>query len=227
MHPQQNATRRDLHQAESPGRNGGRDMGAILKHVTVIASSCGRGSQAQAGRRCQDYCRIWQMGPNASRSCVVEVLQGSSLRSPGAHRRGSGCMSGHPAVQKSLRNHVFDPLGLPRILHCALKLNPVEPPRYASRMPGGWEGRRCEASPYPNSQYGLRGGSLLAPQFVYFLFPTSSSHLSPSCFLSSSTFLDASASLASNAARARAYSASDSSKVVMKGHPPELIWGAA
>src|SRR5262245_55708804 len=30
------------------------------------------------------------MGPNASRSCAVEVLQGSLLRSPRAHRRGFG-----------------------------------------------------------------------------------------------------------------------------------------
>ena len=31
-----------------------------------------------------------RMGPNASRSCAVEVLQGSLLRSPRAHRRGLG-----------------------------------------------------------------------------------------------------------------------------------------
>src|SRR5262245_46131236 len=61
----------------------------------------------------------------------------------------------------------------------------------------------------------------------YFLLPTTSSHLSPICSLSSPTLVDASASLALKAARAAAYSASDSSKVVMKGHPPELICGAA
>src|SRR5436190_5540124 len=63
--------------------------------------------------------------------------------------------------------------------------------------------------------------------FVYFFLPVSSSHFSPSCFLRSSTFLDASASFVVKAARALAYSESESSKEVMKGQPPELTWGAA
>jgi hypothetical protein len=45
-------------------------------------------------------------------------------------------MSGHPAVQQALRNHYFDSLGLPRI-YVLLKPNPVKPPWYVTRMPGG------------------------------------------------------------------------------------------
>src|ERR1700733_11653957 len=45
-------------------------------------------------------------------------------------------MSGHPAVQAALRNHYFDSLGLPR-LYVPVRLNLVEPPWYATRMPGG------------------------------------------------------------------------------------------
>ena len=44
-------------------------------------------------------------------------------------------MSGHPGGQMALRNHVFDSLGLRRPPDCALKLNPVEPPWYPTRMP--------------------------------------------------------------------------------------------
>jgi hypothetical protein len=58
-------------------------------------------------------------------------------------------MSGHPAVQMALRNHVFDSLGLPR-LYVPVEAQPVEPPRYVTRMPGGVGGRRREASPYPD-----------------------------------------------------------------------------
>ena len=45
-------------------------------------------------------------------------------------------MSGHPAVQSALRNHYFDSIGLPR-LYVPVRLNLVEPPWYATRMPGG------------------------------------------------------------------------------------------
>ncbi len=51
-------------------------------------------------------------------------------------------------VQQALRNHYVDSVGLPR-LHVAAKLNPVEPPWYVTRMPGGVGGRRREASPIP------------------------------------------------------------------------------
>ena len=58
-------------------------------------------------------------------------------------------MSGHPAVQQALRNPYFDSLGLPR-LHALPKLNPIEPPWYGPVCPVVWEGRRREASPYPD-----------------------------------------------------------------------------
>ena len=42
----------------------------------------------------------------------------------------------NPAVQMALRNHAFDSLGLPR-LYVPVEAQPVEPPRYVTRMPGG------------------------------------------------------------------------------------------
>ena len=45
-------------------------------------------------------------------------------------------MSGHPTVQRALRNHHFDFLGLPDSMSLP-KPKPVEPPRYVTRMPGG------------------------------------------------------------------------------------------
>ena len=60
-----------------------------------------------------------------------------------------------------------------------------------------------------------------------FFLLVSSSHLVPKSFLTSSTFFQASSFLAVNEARARAYSASGRSNVVMNGQPPELTWPAA
>ena len=80
--------------------------------------------------------RQWKNGPKRfkelRRRGVAKFLAAVAAGSPTGFWR----MSGHPAVQEALRNPVFDSLGLPR-LHCALKLNPVEPPRYVYRMPGG------------------------------------------------------------------------------------------
>ena len=69
-------------------------------------------------------------------------------------------MSGHPAVQQALRNAHFDSLGLPRFMFPP-KHNLVEPPWYGPVCPVVWEGRRCEASPYPdlegwNAEHPLR-----------------------------------------------------------------------
>jgi hypothetical protein len=61
-------------------------------------------------------------------------------------------MSGHPAVQKALRNHYFDYFdspGLPDSMFLA-KPNPVEPPWYVTRMPGGVGGVAPRGvPPYP------------------------------------------------------------------------------
>src|SRR5262245_48626769 len=59
--------------------------------------------------------RQWKNGPKRfkelRRRGIARFLAAVAAGSP------TGCwrMSGHPAVQKALRNHVFDSLGLPRI----------------------------------------------------------------------------------------------------------------
>jgi hypothetical protein len=46
-------------------------------------------------------------------------------------------------------------------LRCKLKLNPVEPPRYGPVCQVVWEGRRREASPYPDQTPSSAGGCWL------------------------------------------------------------------
>ena len=58
-------------------------------------------------------------------------------------------MSGHPAVQRALRNDYFESLGLPESMRSP-KPNSVEPPWYGPVCPVVWEGWRREASPYPD-----------------------------------------------------------------------------
>jgi hypothetical protein len=45
-------------------------------------------------------------------------------------------ISGHPAAQAILRNHFVDSMGLPHASLFRMRLNPFEPPCYATRMPG-------------------------------------------------------------------------------------------
>jgi hypothetical protein len=54
-------------------------------------------------------------------------------------------MSGHPAVQQALR------------LYLPARLNPIEPPWYGPVCPVVWEGRRREASPYPDRHTAIVG----------------------------------------------------------------------
>src|SRR5215475_6535779 len=91
-----------------------------------------------------------RMGPNASRSYVVEVLQGSFLRSLRAHRRGLGesRKSYGPKGPAQSRLRTSRPASH---LHCKLKLNLVEPPRYATRMPGGVGGAAPRGTPLSRS----------------------------------------------------------------------------
>ena len=55
-----------------------------------------------------------RMDQIASRNSAAAACLSSTRRSPLARRPDSG-MSGHPAVQQALRNHVFNSLGLPRL----------------------------------------------------------------------------------------------------------------
>ena len=72
----------------------------------------------------------------ASKNCAVEAFRSSLPRLLPVRRRGFWRMSGHPAVQAALRNHHFDSIGLPDSMFRP-RLNPIEPPWYATRMPGG------------------------------------------------------------------------------------------
>ena len=85
---------------------------------------------------CMYLWRQWQNGTNRfkelRRRAVPKFLAAVAAGSPTGFWR----MSGHPAVQMALRNHAFDSLGLPR-LYVPVEAQPVEPPRYVTRMPGG------------------------------------------------------------------------------------------
>jgi hypothetical protein len=74
-------------------------------------------------------------GTTASRNCTAVEYRSSEQRSPGSPT-GFPRMSGHPAVQEALRNHYFDSLVLPDSMS-QHRLNPVEPPWYATRIFGG------------------------------------------------------------------------------------------
>jgi RNA-directed DNA polymerase len=72
--------------------------------------------EAWIRRRLRMYLwRQWKNGPNRfkelRRRGIAKFLAAVAAGSP----TGSWRMSGHPAVQKALRNHVFDSLGLPRL----------------------------------------------------------------------------------------------------------------
>ena len=75
-------------------------------------------------------------GTTASMNCAVAAYQSSMQRSPPVHQRGSGACpdtrrSNRPcATTTSTHSVSHDSMSLSQ-------LNPVEPPWYATRMPGG------------------------------------------------------------------------------------------
>ena len=106
--------------------------------------------EAWIRRRLRSYLwRQWQNGPNRfkelRRRGVPKFLAAVAAGSPTGFWR----MSSHPAVQQALRNHVFDDSACPGST-LPQKLNSVEPPWYGPVCPVVWEGRRREASPYPD-----------------------------------------------------------------------------
>jgi hypothetical protein len=94
--------------------------------------------------------RQWRNGPNRvkelRRKGVQKFLAAVAAGSPTGFWR----MSGHPAVQKSTAQPRLRYSRPALSLHCALKLNPVEPPRYVILMPGGVEGAALGGVPYPD-----------------------------------------------------------------------------
>ena len=110
--------------------------------------------EAWIRRRLRSYLwRQWQNGHNRfnelRRRGVSKFRAAVAAGSPTGFWR----MSGHPAVQQALRNHYFDSLGLPR-LYVSMSLpqpNPVEPPWYVTRMPGGVGGVASRGVPLSRS----------------------------------------------------------------------------
>ena len=106
--------------------------------------------EAWIRRRLRSYLwRQWRNGHNRFKELRRRGV--SKFHAAVAASSPTGCwrMSSHPAVQKALRNHAFDDLGLPGFMSPQM-LNPVEPPWYGPVCPVVWEGRRREASPYPD-----------------------------------------------------------------------------
>jgi len=101
-------------------------------------------------RRLRSYLwRQWRNGHNRFTELRHRGVSKFHAAVAASSPTGRWRMSSHPAVQKALRNHAFDDLGLPR-LYVAAGANPVEPPSYGPVCPAVWEERRREASPYPD-----------------------------------------------------------------------------
>ena len=87
--------------------------------------------------------------PTASRNCGAVACRSSTRRLPPARRPGSGACqdirrSNRPCATRFSTASVFPAsMFLPQ-------LNPIEPPWYGPVCPVVWEGRRREASPYPD-----------------------------------------------------------------------------
>src|SRR4029450_3056276 len=67
--------------------------------------------------------RQWQDGTNRFKELRRRAVPKFLAAVAAGSQTGFWRMSGHPAVQMALRNHVFDSLGLPR-LYVPLTLNP-------------------------------------------------------------------------------------------------------
>jgi hypothetical protein len=82
----------------------------------------------------------------ASRNCASVVFQSSTLRSPPVHQPDSGAC---PVIQRSNRHCAIIILtqSVFRELPHLVMLNPIEPPWYVTRMPGGVTGKTREGLP--------------------------------------------------------------------------------
>jgi hypothetical protein len=80
--------------------------------------------------------RQWQNGHNRFKELRRRGVPKFNAAVAAGSPTGFWRMSGHPTVQRVLRNHHFDSLGLPDSMSLP-KPKPVEPPRYVTRMPGG------------------------------------------------------------------------------------------
>ena len=125
----------------------------------MISASFGAISMLR--RRLRSYLwRQWQNGPNRFKELRRRGVPKFHAAVAAGSPTGFWRMSGHPAVQQALRNRIstVSVFGASMFL---LKLNPIEPPWYGPVCPVVWEGRRREASPYPD-HLPLRSRSLRA-----------------------------------------------------------------
>jgi hypothetical protein len=112
----------------------------------------------------EDYARIFggsgRTGTTASTNCAVAAYQSSMQRSPPVRRRGSGAcqdtrrFNKHCATTTSTHSVSPDSMSLS-------KPNPIEPPWYETRMPGGGGGVAPRGVPLSRSST-LTGRSLQA-----------------------------------------------------------------
>jgi hypothetical protein len=105
--------------------------------------------EAWIRRRLRSYLwRQWQNGPNRFKELRRRGVPKFHAAVAAGSPTGFWRMSGQPAVQRALRDHYFDPLGLPNPMSLS-KLNLVEPPWYGPVC--RWWGRggiaRCPPIP--------------------------------------------------------------------------------
>ena len=80
--------------------------------------------------------RQWQNGHNRFKELCRRGVPKFRAAVAAGSPTGFWRMSGHPAVQQALRNHYFDSSVFPDSMSPP-KFNPIEPPWYVTRMPGG------------------------------------------------------------------------------------------
>ena len=107
--------------------------------------------EAWLRRRLRSYLwRQWGNGPNRFNELRRRGVPKFNAAVAAGSPTGLWRMSGHPAVQQALRNRLFDELEL-RNSTFPTRLNPVEPPWYRTRMPGGVGGAMPKGIPLSRS----------------------------------------------------------------------------
>jgi hypothetical protein len=100
--------------------------------------------------------RQWQNGHNRFKELCRRGVPKFRAAVAAGSPTGFWRMSGHPAVQQALRNQYFESLGLSLVSMSLPKRNLIEPLWYGPVCPVVWEGRRREASPYPDQSQRVR-----------------------------------------------------------------------
>jgi hypothetical protein len=137
----------------------------IRKRLPADPQTCG-GPDTSASVRLPGYSRIWRRGfaegcahtfggsggtgTTASKNCAAVACRSSEPRSLPVHRRGSGVCQDTPGSRQrcvtTTSTHSVSPDSMFR--H---RLNPIEPPWYATRMPSGVGGAAPRGAPLSRS----------------------------------------------------------------------------